>query len=116
MSKNLDYKKEEYRGAIKQIMKMRGLRSISLANYYRWKEGTEANVHNVHSLKIGIMDGYLDLYKYKPIIGSTKCGEVLEDAPFNTYEQVYNDVMEILSNEKHIPYKVKRNILVGLSR
>jgi hypothetical protein len=48
MKKTLNYEKELYRGAIKQIMKVRGLRTISLANYNKWLGVTDNKI--IHSV------------------------------------------------------------------
>lgn len=114
--KNLNYQKEQYRGTIKQIMKVRGLRTISLANYNTWK-GNENDVKNgVHSLKLDIQDGYLNIYGYKQNTAKVTCGAEIEDASVDTYRNAYEQVMSIIGDEHSIPYKVRKNILVKLSR
>ena len=57
--KKENFHKEQIRGTIKQLMKVRGLRSISIANYNKWKM-KEKNKW-LHSLKLDIQDGYLYL-------------------------------------------------------
>ena len=57
------YEKYQLRGAIKEIMRNYGLRTISLANYNDWS-GDEDN-KTVHSVKYDIMNGYIHLYGYK---------------------------------------------------
>jgi len=109
--KRTNYQKELYRGTIKQIMKVRGLRAISLENYNKWL-GTK-NTTGVHSLKLDIQDGYINIYDYKKNGG---CGSVINDASAELYEGVYNEVNNILRREDEIPGKVRRNILVRLSR
>ncbi len=104
--KNYDYKKELYRGTIKQIMKVRNLRSISVYNYLNWKG--IAPLSNVHSVKLDIQDGYINLFN--------KQNEKIEDAPENLYAETYKTVMEIFEKENTIPWKIKRNILVKLTR
>lgn len=118
MKKATNYKKEEYRGTVKQIMKVRGLRTISLANYNDWA-GIENDYENgVHSLKIDIQDGYVNAYGF----GTTKNGkrvcstEAIQDASADFYKKVYDSVMTIVANEGKIPSKVRRNILVPLAR
>ena len=113
-NKNYDYQKEQYRGTIKQIMKVRGLRTISLANYNDWK-GVSANPNSdVHSLKLNLQDGYVNIYGYgRTSKGRIICGQMLEDdAATVAYKSAYDQVMEIISREKDIPYKVRKNILV----
>lgn len=118
MEKKLNYQKELCRGTLKQIMKVRGLRTISLANYYEWcKENNIAynlNACPVHSLKIDIQDGYLNAYDFNK--NSKRCGEKLENASADVYTNALNEVNSILANESNIPTKVKRNILVRMAR
>ena len=113
MKKTTNYKKELYRGYIKQIMKVRGLRTISLDNYHKWLQ--RKNLVGVHSLKLDIQDGYINAYRYND---KGRCGAVINDAPVDMYADVYTIVNEILARESknEIPTKVKRNILVNLSR
>ena len=106
------YEKFQVRGAIKEIMRNYGLRTISLANYYR-----HMNINpsvDVHSVKYDIMNGYIKLYRYKN--NDIKCGDVYETVDVNIYNDVYNTITTILNSENQIPSKVKRNILVKVSR
>lgn len=114
--KNLNYQKEQYRGTIKQIMKVRGLRTISLANYNKWK-GNQPGANGIHSLKLDIQDGYLNIYQYQTNgNGNLVCGPAVQDAPASLYENAYKQVMNIISDEHSIPYNVRKNILVRLAR
>ena len=110
MKKLPNYEKELYRGTFKQIMKVRGLRTISLANYNEWY-GTK-NETGVHSLKLDVQDGYVNIYGYK----NNRCGEQINDATAEMYAGVYKQVMDIVNNEHTIPSKIKRNILVKVFR
>lgn len=117
MKKTPNYQKELYRGTIKQIMKVRGLRTISLANYNSWLKETgvsqiSPNVAQVHSLKLDVQDGYVNIFGYN----KNKCGEKIENASAELYEGVYNQVMDIINKEHVIPSKIKRNILVKVFR
>lgn len=96
LMKTPNYQKEQYRGTIKQIMKVRGLRTISLANYNKWVN--EASVNGVHSLKLDIQDGYMNIYGYSK---SGRCGDVINDAPAELYESVFNQVNDILARTRH---------------
>lgn len=113
----MDYQKEQYRGTIKQIMKVRGLRTISLDNYNTWKENRVNTENGVHSVKLDLQDGYVNIYSYgvtkngKPI-----CGPALSDVSAEKYKSVYEQVMSIVNDEQNIPYRVRRNILVKMSR
>lgn len=115
--KSLNFQKEQYRGTLKQFMKVRGLRSISIANYNKWLRAQNKSVLNspVHSLKIDIQDGYLNLFTYSRNKNGN-CGPKIEDASVDAYMEAYDIVMNIFENEKNIPSKVKRNILVTVSR
>ena len=115
--RKLDYEKEHYRGTIKQIMKVRGLRTISLNNYNAWKGVVGDATNGIHSVKLDLQDGYVNVYSY----GETKkgkpvCGEALTDVSCDKYRSVYEQVMAIVADEKRIPYRVRRNILVRMSR
>ena len=114
MKNNFDYQKEQYRGTLKQIMKVRGLRTISISNYEDWKaangEGTERGC--IHSLKLDLQDGYINAYGYN----GAKCGEKIEDCSGNQYKYALNVVNEIIARESEIPYKVRRNIFVKMCR
>ena len=114
--KNLNYRKEQYRGTIKQIMKVRGLRTISLANYNAWKGGTPG-ANGIHSLKLDLQDGYLNIYGYGyNSKGKAICGEAVQDASEDLYANAYKQVMNLIDEENSIPSRVRRNILVKLSR
>jgi hypothetical protein len=116
--KSIDLQKEQYRGTLKQIMKVRGLRTISLKNYSDWKKETP-DTGGIHSLKLDVLSGYLNIYGYgttaktnKPVCSST----AIEDASAETYHAIYDRVMQILGDEKNIPYRVRKNILVRVAR
>ena len=116
--KSMDLNKESYRGTLKQIMKVRGLRTISLDNYNTWK-GTERNTDGIHSLKLDIQSGYINIfgYSFTKAKGTPVCSNVaIEDAPAELYHYVYGQVMNILNDEPNIPSKVKKNILVRVAR
>lgn len=114
--KSLNFQKEQYRGTLKQFMKVRGLRSISIANYNKWLESNKQETIKtpVHSLKIDIQDGYLNLFGYS--LNRNVCGPKIEDASVDAYMSAYNIVISIFENEKKIPSRIKRNILVSISR
>lgn len=112
-AKNFDLQKEQYRGTLKQIMKVRGLRTISIANYLRWRNASPAVTTGIHSLKLDLQDGYINAYGYAP---NGKCGDKIEDATSAEYKYAYDTVNEILNCESAIPYKAKRNIFVKLGR
>lgn len=113
-----NYKKEEYRGTIKQIMKVRGLRTISIANFNDWA-GIENDTENgIHSFKIDIQDGYVNAYGFsRTKKGKFVCGkDAIQDAGDLFYKTAYDKVMDILSREENIPPKIRRNILVSVCR
>lgn len=103
---SVNYKKELYRGTIKQLMKVKNLRAISVDNYYSWLG--VAPQTDVHIVKLDIQDGYINLFNRQ--------NEKIVDAPESLYATTYNTVMEIFDKEHIIPWRVKRNILVKLGR
>ena len=112
--KKENFRKEQIRGTIKQLMKVRGLRSISIANYYKWKV-KEKNKW-LHSLKLDIQDGYLYLYGFRKSENDSRAGERLENLSIDQYNEAYTQIMDILADEDKIPSNVKRNILVKIAR
>lgn len=114
MKKTFDYNKEQSRGTLKQIMKVRGLRTISIANYTNWLKSNGSNIDNpfVHSLKLDLQDGYINAYGWK----GNKCGEKIEDLSSNDYTAVLALVQKMLIDEANMPYRVKRNIFVKMCR
>ena len=118
-SKNTNYKKEEYRGTLKQIMKVRGLRTISLHNYNSWLGNENQTASGIHSLKLDLQSGYLNIYGYRTAAksGRLMCSpDAIENASADVYKSVYQNVMSILDNEANIPAKVRKNILVRMAR
>ena len=117
-SKVTNYKKEEYRGTLKQIMKVRGLRTISLSNYENWR-GNTPDVNGIHSLKLDLQSGYLNIFGYRVASksGRLMCSpDAIENATEETYKKVYNEVQAILKDEANIPTNVRKNILVRMAR
>lgn len=112
--KKENFHKEQIRGTIKQLMKVRGLRSISIANYNKWKK-KEKNKW-LHSLKLDIQDGYLYLYGFRKSENDSRAGERLENLSIDQYNEAYTQIMDILADEDNIPSNVKRNILVKIAR
>ena len=112
--KKENFRKEQIRGTIKRLMKVRGLRSISIANYNKWK-GQEENQW-LHSLKLDIQDGYLYLYGFRKSDNDFRAGERLENLSIDQYNEAYTQIMDILADEDKIPSNVKRNILVKIAR
>lgn len=107
-----DYKKFQVRGAIKEIMKNYGLRSISLSNYKKWTNNHN-DTHGVHSVKYDIMNGYIHLHGYSE---KGRCGKALENVDFEKYVDVYQEILDILEYMESIPNNIRRNILVKVSR
>lgn len=107
-----DYRKFQIRGAIKEIMRNYGLRTISLKNYKDFLN-TELVTDNVHSVKYDIMNGYIKFHKYKE--NNDKCGDAFDTVSIETYQKIYSIILSILDNEQ-IPSKIKRNILVKVNR
>ena len=111
--KKFDLKKEELRGSIKQLMTVRGLRMINLANYNALTGNVDKKLANIHSIKIDIMTGFVNLYANG---NGNRAGVKLDNVPVDLYKKVYNRVLEIFKNEGNIPSDLKRNILVRVSR
>ena len=111
--KKFDLKKEEFRGSIKQLMTVRGLRMINLANYNAWAGNVDKKLANIHSIKIDIMTGFVNLYANG---NGNRAGVKLDDVHADVYKKVYNRVLEIFKHEGDIPGDLKRNILVRVSR
>lgn len=114
--KTFNFTKEQQRGTLKQVMRVRGLRTISLINYINWKNGKERahdkennNVYPVASLKLNLQDGYLNLF-------DDNNNKIENEVAAGLYNNVYNLVTEIFEKEDMIPYKFKRNILVKINR
>lgn len=112
--KKENFHKEQICGTIKQLMKVRGLRSISIANYNKWKM-KEKNKW-LHSLKLDIQDGYLYLYGFRKSENDSRAGERLENLSIDQYDEAYRQVRNILADEDKIPSNIKRNILIKMSR
>lgn len=111
--KKFDLKKEELRGSIKQLMSVRGLRMINLSNYNVWVGRVDKKLENIHSIKIDIMTGFVNLY----VNGNgNQAGKKIDDVSTDVYKKVYNKVLEIFKFETDIPSELKRNILVRVSR
>lgn len=108
---NTSYEKYQLRGAIKEIMKNYGLRTISLANYNKWLGNT--TVEGVHSVRYDIMNGYIHMHEFN---SNGKVGMPYDSVGVDVYQKVYDTILNILKTENEIPSKVKRNILVKVNR
>lgn len=114
MKKRINYKKEELRGSIKQIMKVRGLRSVNFVNYDVWCN--TKSLMPIHSVKFDLQDGYINLYSTNDNVNDKRSGKMIENATEEQYQYAYDKVQKIIANESHIPSKTKRNILVKVTR
>ena len=114
MKGNFDFNKEQSRGTLKQIMKVRGLRTISIANYVKWlnENGNEVAYPFIHSLKLDLQDGYINAYGWK----GNKCGGKIEDLSSEGYANALVTVRRMLVDEENIPYRVRKNIFVKMCR
>lgn len=115
-AKKENFRKEQIRGTIKQLMRVRGLRSISISNYEHWKNKESNNNQWLHSLKLDLQDGYLYFYGYRDVVGDTRAGKRLKDLSMEQYSYASNQVENILNDESEIPSNLKRNILVKMAR
>lgn len=112
MRKAFNFEKEQYRGTIKQLMKVRGFRTLSISNYYNWKNtisDSTIDVGNVATLKYNLQDGYLNMF-------DKHNNKIDDETAANIYKNVYDVVVDMLENEYNIPYKKRRNILVKINR
>ena len=116
--KNLDYEKISLRASLKDMMKMRSLRSINISNYKRWKYGDNGCEMTpwLHSLKINMLNGYMDVFSPRTVINDHRAGNIIEDVSLDQYKEIYGIVQDILDDEANIPATVKRNILVKINR
>jgi hypothetical protein len=110
------YEKFQLRGAIKEIMRNYGIRTISLKNYFDFIGKPTTTLKNIHSVKYDIMNGYIKAYKYKENDANRRCGEPIDSITIDEYKEVYNILESLIKNEHKIPYKKKKNIMVKVNR
>ena len=115
--KNLkqNYEKFQIRGAIKEIMRNYGIRTISLKNYFDYL-GTTTTLNDIHSVRYDIMNGYIKAYAYKKGDKLLRCGEPIETISLNDYKIIYDILESLVTNRHNIPSKIKRNILIKVNR
>ena len=109
MKKVFNFTKEQQRGTLKQVMKVRGLRTINLQNYLNFKCSDNSAIYPAVTLKLNLQDGYLNMF-------DCHNHKLENDVAAGLYDNVYNLVTEIFENEDLIPSKLKRNILVKINR
>ena len=96
------------RGPLKEMMMLRRIRRVDIHNYLNWK-GYLPSTFPVRSVKIDLLNNYLYLYD--------RDNKKIDNETANTlYPQVYDMVMEIFKNEKLIPTKQRKNIVVKVNR
>jgi hypothetical protein len=115
--KNLkqNYVKFQIRGAIKEIMRNYGIRTISFKNYFDYL-GITPTINDIHSLRYDIMNGYIKAYGYKKGDSLRRCGEPIESISNDEYKEIYNILENLITNTHKIPSKQKRNIIVKVNR
>lgn len=97
-------------GTITEFMKSRRIRSISARNYIKWKGYDDVeSMFPIATVRLDLFDGRLKMFDHNNKMLSEKeadkiCGTV------------YELVSEISENEKLIPYKKRRNIIVKINR
>lgn len=96
------------RGAIKEYMGIRRIRRVDFHNYLMWK-GFNPSVFPVKCVRLDILNGYLDLY-------DADNHKIPTETAVDLYSKVYDVAMEIFKNEKLIPYKQRKNIVVKVNR
>ena len=116
--KSLDYEKIDLRASLKDTMKMRSLRTINVYNYRLWRYGKSADNRCpwLHSLKLNLLNGYLDVFSPRKGNHDHRAGTIIEDVTLPQYKEIYAIVKDILNDEDQIPSKLKRNILVKINR
>ena len=116
--KNLkqNYEKFQIRGAIKEIMRNYGIRTISLKNYFNYLGTTTTTLNDIHSVRYDIMNGYIKAYGYKNGDTLKRCGEPIETISINEYKIIYDILESLVTNRHNIPSKIKRNILIKVNR
>lgn len=110
-----NYEKFQIRGAIKEIMRNYGVRTISLKNYFDYL-GITPTVDGIHSLRYDIMNGYIKAYAYKKGDKLMRCGDPIETISLNEYKIIYDILESLVTNRHNIPGKIKRNILIKVNR
>lgn len=110
-----NYEKFQVRGAIKEIMRNYGIRTISIKNYFEYL-GITPTIENVHSVRYDIMNGYINAFGYKENDPKRRCGEPLGSISNDTYKEIYNILENLITNKYNIPSKQKRNILIKVNR
>lgn len=111
-----NYEKFQIRGAIKEIMRNYGLRTISIKNYVDYTGNVVPQLKDIHSVKYDIMNGYIKVYGYKQNDLKRRCGDAQETVDNSTYKAIYNVLETLIKKEQYIPSKVKRNIMVSVNR
>lgn len=111
MSHSSNAQKEQYRGTIKQLMQDNHLRSISIANYNKWKQ--EMDESGFHSVKFDLQNGNINLFEYGK---DGHCGKATDNISIEDYKRVHDIVLTIFNERKQIPNNIRRNILVIMSR
>lgn len=96
------------RGPLKEWMGLRRIRTINFWNYLTWKGHNPVNFP-VKTVKLDILNGYLDMY-------DEHNHKIPSDVANTLYNDVYDMTMEIFKNEKLIPYKQRKNIVVKINR
>ena len=114
--KKHNYEKFQVRGAIKEIMRNYGLRSISIKNYFDYTGDVTDVLKDVHSVKYDIMNGYIKVHNFKENDAKRRCGDAKETVSNDTYKAIYNVLDSLVKGEGKIPFKVKRNIMVKVNR
>ena len=111
---NNRFQKELIRGSLKELMRTRGIRSISFANYDRWANNSD--IKDVHTMNVNLENGYVRFYAYNENPNIKTRGKIIEDVSLKTYQNTYKRAKTILEHEEEIPSKIRRNILVPLYR
>lgn len=97
-------------GTITEFMKSSRIRSISARNYIKWKGYDDVeSMFPIATVRLDLFDGRLKMFDHNNKMLSEKEADKICGA-------VYELVSEISENEKLIPYKKRRNIIVKINR
>lgn len=109
----------ELRYLIETFLKTRNLRAVSFYNWYVWHTGDEPDHADmpIHSVKVNPKDGQIMFCGYKTNgTDMTRSGKPIDKVQTPVLRNVFDGIGRILDEEKQIPLKVRKNILVLQTR
>ena len=108
--------KNSLKSDIKKLMIERKLRAISVKNFDLWNKDPQQDVAQswLHSIKIDF-NGDIKLYDFYRT-STLHAGKEYINPDLTIVRNAYEIVQKIIKNEKQIPDKIKRNILITNGR